>query len=123
MASGSERPRIVTDGQSVTFHTTLRPGREVEYEQVHASIPDSLERDIRSAGCTSWMIFRSELVLTHVLLTSDIESLFAALDSSSAHAAWQKVISPLLDIAEPLPAVTSHKPGTLVWSLNPLANQ
>ena len=34
----------------VALHTRLKPGREAEYEQVHAVIPSDLEVALRDAG-------------------------------------------------------------------------
>ncbi len=84
---------------------------------MHASIPYDLELDIRTAGCTSWMIYRNGLDLNHIIRTADPEVLFTALDYSDAHASWHKVVAPLLDEAEPLAAVEGGDLGSLVWSL------
>src|SRR6476469_8246523 len=41
----------------VALHTRLKPGREEEYEQVHAVIPRDLEIALRDAGVTAWASF------------------------------------------------------------------
>ena len=51
----------------VALHTRLRPGKEAEYERVHAVIPRDLEIALRDAGVSSWAIYRDGLDLFHVL--------------------------------------------------------
>lgn len=118
MASGGEGLGRLSQDVEFRFQTRLRAGCSSEYERVHKSIPPELELDIRSAGCTAWSIHRNGLILSHFLRTRDPECLFQALDTSPAHAAWQKIVSPLLDGAEPILAVEPGDPGSLVWSLD-----
>jgi L-rhamnose mutarotase len=103
---------------ALVFQTRLRGGTGSDYERIHAIIPRELDHDIRAAGCASWTIRRSGLVLTHVLRVESADALFAALDASSAHAEWQGLIGPLLESKSiDILATAPVSAGSLVWCL------
>ena len=84
----------------VALHTRLKPGREEEYEQVHAVIPRDLEIALRDAGVTSWAIFRDGLDLFHVLEVEDYQAMRAALRDHPANIPWQERMSELLAVED-----------------------
>jgi L-rhamnose mutarotase len=84
----------------VALHTRLKPGREAEYEQVHAVIPSDLDVALRDAGVTSWAIFRDGLDLFHVLEVEDYQAMRHALRDHPANIPWQARMSELLDVAD-----------------------
>ena len=57
--------------QRVALHTRLKPGKEAEYESVHAVVPPELDTALREAGVHSWRIWRNGLDLFHVLEVDD----------------------------------------------------
>jgi L-rhamnose mutarotase len=99
----------------VALHTRLKPGRETEYEQVHAVIPRDLEVALRDAGVTSWAIFRDGLDLFHVLEVEDYQAMRHALRDHPANVPWQERMSQLLAVEDDYSgADTGLK---LVWEL------
>jgi len=57
--------------QRVALHTKLKPGKEAEYESVHAVIPPELDTALRAAGVRTWRIWRTGLDLFHVVEVDD----------------------------------------------------
>jgi L-rhamnose mutarotase len=84
----------------VALHTRLKPGREAEYEKVHAVIPRDLEVALRDAGVTSWAIFRDGLDLFHVLEVEDYQAMRHALRDHPANIPWQERMSELLAVED-----------------------
>lgn len=86
--------------ERVALHTKLKPGKEVEYDRVHAAIPDDLDVALREAGVTSWRIWRDGLDLFHVVECEDYRQMRDHLRDHPANLPWQKQINELLDIAD-----------------------
>jgi L-rhamnose mutarotase len=84
----------------VALHTRLKPGREEEYEKVHAVIPRDLEIALRDAGVTAWAIFRDGLDLFHVLEVEDYQAMRHALRDHPANIPWQERMSQLLAVED-----------------------
>jgi L-rhamnose mutarotase len=100
----------------VALHTRLKPGREEEYEQVHAVIPRDLEVALRDAGVTSWAIFRDGLDLFHVLEVEDYQAMRHALRDHPANIPWQARMSELLAVEDDY---SGNDTGLkLVWELS-----
>ena len=99
----------------VALHTRLKPGKESEYERVHAVIPAELDIALRAAGVSSWRIWRDELDLFHVLEVGDYAAMRAALRDHPANVAWQARMAELLDVEDDYSgADTGLRP---VWEL------
>ena len=75
--------------QRIALHTRLAPGKEAEYEQVHAVIPDELDAALREAGVRSWRIWRSGQDLFHVVEVEDYRHMRAFLRDHPANLPWQ----------------------------------
>lgn len=84
----------------VALHTRLKPGREAEYEQVHAVIPSDLDVALRDAGVSSWAIFRDGLDLFHVLEVEDYQAMRHVLRDHPANVPWQERMAELLDVED-----------------------
>jgi L-rhamnose mutarotase len=84
----------------VALHTRLKPGREEEYEQVHAVIPRDLDVALRDAGVSSWAIFRDGLDLFHVLEVEDYQAMRHAMRDHPANLPWQARMAELLDVED-----------------------
>jgi L-rhamnose mutarotase len=84
----------------VALHTRLKPGREAEYETVHAVIPEDLDAALRRAGVRTWRIWRDGLDLFHFVEVDDFDAMRAALADDPADIAWQARINLLLDAAD-----------------------
>jgi len=80
----------------VALHTRLKPGKESEYERVHAVIPPELDTALRAAGVSSWRIWRDDLDLFHVVEVEDYAAMRAALRDHPANTAWQARMAELL---------------------------
>jgi L-rhamnose mutarotase len=57
--------------ERIALHTRLKPGRQQEYEDVHAVIPSELDAALREAGVTNWRIWRGGQDLFHLVECED----------------------------------------------------
>jgi len=103
--------------QTIALHTRLKPGKESEYESVHAAIPSDLDAALREAGVRSWCIWRSGRDLFHVVEVEDYQAMRAALKDHPANIPWQASMSELLEVEDDY---SGNDTGIgLVWSLPP----
>ncbi|MDA3625760.1 L-rhamnose mutarotase [Saccharopolyspora sp. WRP15-2] len=86
--------------QRIALRTKLAPGREAEYEQVHAVIPAELDAALREAGVHSWRIWRDGQDLFHVVEVEDYQAMRRALRDHPANVAWQARMSELLAVED-----------------------
>ena len=95
--------------------TTLRPGRERDYERVHARIPEAVATALRSAGVLRWTIWRDGSHLFHVIETrAGYPAMLAALaPMGPLDPAWDELIGSMLEPGEASDVVL---PG--VWTLD-----
>lgn len=101
--------------QQVALHTRLKPGKEEEYEQVHAVIPAELDAALRAAGVHSWRIWRDGQDLFHLVEVEDYRSMRHALRDHPANVPWQQRMSELLDVQD---SYAGDDDGLrLVWEL------
>ena len=82
--------------------TTLRPGRELDYERVHARIPEPVAQALRRAGVLRWTIWRDGSHLFHTIETRDgYPAMLAALAPVlPLDPAWDQLIASLLEPGE-----------------------
>jgi L-rhamnose mutarotase len=85
---------------SIALHTRLRPGKEDEYEAVHAVIPPALDEALRSAGVRSWRIWRDGLDLFHLVEVDDYRRMRACLRDHPANVPWQARMAELLEVED-----------------------
>jgi L-rhamnose mutarotase len=101
--------------ETVALHTRLRPGKEAEYDRVHARIPDELDAALRSAGVRSWRIWRSGRDLFHLVECDDYAAMRAHLRDHPANLPWQARMAELLEVEDDY---SGTQPGVkLVWEL------
>lgn len=95
--------------------TLLRPGREAEYDAVHAAVPEVVLDALRGAGVLRWTIWRDGRALFHSIDTvAGYGALLAALERlGPLDPAWDAVIADLLEDA---PGSDVLLPG--VWTMN-----
>jgi L-rhamnose mutarotase len=86
--------------ERIALHTRLKPGKEEEYERVHAVIPADLDAALRDAGVKSWQIWRDGLDLFHVVEVEDYKAMRHALAEHPANIPWQARMAELLDIED-----------------------
>jgi L-rhamnose mutarotase len=86
--------------QTIALHTRLRPGRELDYERVHAVIPVELDAALRAAGVHGWRIWRDGLDLFHVVECADYRAMRDALRDHPVNVAWQVEMAELLAVAD-----------------------
>ncbi|WP_409490375.1 L-rhamnose mutarotase [Amycolatopsis sp. cmx-11-12] len=99
----------------MALHTRLKPGKEAEYESVHAVIPVDLDEALRSAGVHSWRIWRDGLDLFHLVEVEDYAKMRATLRDHPANIPWQARMSELLDVEDDY---SGNDSGLgLVWEL------
>lgn len=86
--------------QKIALHTRLKPGREAEYDAVHARIGDDLDAALRAAGVHSWNIWRSGRELFHVVEVADYQGMRRELAQNPVNIAWQAVMAELLEVED-----------------------
>jgi len=86
--------------QRVALHTRLKPGREADYDAVHAVIPAELDAALREAGVRSWRIWRDGRDLFHVVEVDDYRRMRDALRDHPANVPWQARMAELLDVTD-----------------------
>jgi L-rhamnose mutarotase len=101
--------------QHIAVHTRLRPGREADYERIHAEIPAALAERLRAAGVADWRIWRDGQDLIHVIDVEDYRAMRHALADDPVNAAWQELINPLLEADDDYSGQDDGLPR--VWSL------
>jgi len=101
--------------QRVALHTRLRPGKEQEYEQVHAVIPADLDAALREAGVRTWRIWRDGPDLFHVVEVEDYQAMRHALREHPANVPWQARMAELLAVQDDYSGGDSGV--RLVWEL------
>jgi L-rhamnose mutarotase len=83
--------------QRIALHTRLKPGREAEYERVHAVIPAELDAALREAGVRSWEIWRDGRDLVEV---EDYQAMRRKLADHPANVPWQARMAELLEVQD-----------------------
>lgn len=86
--------------QKIALHTRLKPGKETEYDTVHARISDELDVALRAAGVTGWNIWRSGRDLFHVVEVADYQAMRKELALNPVNIAWQAVMAQLLEVED-----------------------
>jgi L-rhamnose mutarotase len=86
--------------QRIALHTRLAPGKEEEYERVHAVIPTDLDAALREAGVRSWRIWRDGRDLFHVVEVEDYQRMRHLLRDHPANIPWQERMSQLLEVED-----------------------
>ena len=101
--------------ETVALHTRLKPGREADYEAVHAVIPDELDAALREAGVHSWRIWRSGRDLFHLVEVEDYAHMRRLLAEHPANIPWQARMAELLEVQDDY---SGAEPSVnLVWAL------
>ena len=99
----------------VALHTRLKPGKEREYERVHAVIPPELDIALREAGVSTWRIWRDGLDLFHLVEVTDYAAMRRALRDHPANVPWQARMAELLDVEDDYSGTDTGL--DLVWEL------
>jgi L-rhamnose mutarotase len=110
----------VTVATRFTFTTTVLPGHETDYDDVHRVTPVELDSVIRTAGTRFWRIERDGTRLIHFVEVDSIGEFDRVLDASEVNARWQLVVGPHLEPgAAPRMIVDDFEfgKGDLVWEL------
>lgn len=101
--------------QQITLHTRLKPGREADYERIHAQIPADLDAALRQAGVRTWRIWRSGRELFHAIEVDDYHAMRAALRDHPANVPWQAQMAELLEVPDDYGG--NDNGLSLVWEL------
>lgn len=101
--------------ERIALHTRLKPGKEGDYDRVHATIPPELDAALRAAGVHTWRIWRSGRDLFHVVEVDDYKAMRAALRDHPANVPWQARMAELLEVEDDYSGDDSGVP--LVWEL------
>jgi L-rhamnose mutarotase len=105
--------------ERIALHTRLKPGREPDYDRIHARIPDALDPKLRAAGVTSWSIWRSGRELFHLVEVDDYRAMRLALAHDAVNIEWQEQMAELLEVEDDYSGDDSGIP--LVWTLPEMA--
>ncbi|PYI69928.1 L-rhamnose mutarotase [Arthrobacter livingstonensis] len=84
----------------MALHTRLKPGKEADYDAVHARISGELDHALRAAGVTGWNIWRSGRELFHVVRVSEYQAMRRQLAANPVNIAWQAVMAELLEVED-----------------------
>ncbi|MEU6140747.1 L-rhamnose mutarotase [Streptomyces sp. NPDC047081] len=101
----------------VALHTKVRADRIAEYEAAHREVPKELTDAIRTAGATSWTIYRSGTDLFHVLECEDYARLLSELEKLPVNIAWQARMAELLDVVHDYSDEGADAGLPVVWEL------
>ncbi len=86
--------------ERIALHTRLAPGKEEEYEKVHAVVPADLDAALREAGVHTWRIWRDGRDLFHVVEVEDYRRMRAFLREHPANIPWQARMAELLEVED-----------------------
>jgi L-rhamnose mutarotase len=101
--------------ETVALHTRLAPGREADYERIHAVIPPELDTALRAAGVHNWRIWRSGRELFHLVECEDYTRMRAFLQKHPANIPWQERMGELLEVTDDYSG--DDRGIGLVWAL------
>ena len=99
----------------IALHTRLAPGKEADYDRIHAVIPVDLDAALRAAGVRAWRIWRDGLDVFHVVECDDYAAMRHALREHPANVPWQARMAELLDVQDDYSGDDRGLP--LVWEL------
>jgi L-rhamnose mutarotase len=102
--------------QRIALHTRLKPGKEAEYESIHAVIPSELDALLRATGVRSWRIYRTGRDLFHFVEVDDYAAFLKAVERHPVNVAWQERMSMLLEVSHDYVNPESNV-LPLVWEL------
>lgn len=101
--------------EQIALHTRLKPGREADYDRIHATIPSELDAALREAGVHQWRIWRDGLDLFHLVEVEDYQAMRRALREHPANVVWQERMAELLELPD---SYSGDDRGlALVWEL------
>ena len=86
--------------ETIALHTRLKPGKEADYERIHAAIPSALDPRLREAGVRSWRIWRSGRELFHLVEVDDYSAMRHALADDPVNIEWQAQMAELLEVED-----------------------
>ena len=84
----------------IALHTVLKPGAQARYDEVHAVIPEELDRALREAGVLGWRIWRDGQHLFHLVRVADPAHMRRTLRDHPANKVWQQRMAELLEVAD-----------------------
>jgi L-rhamnose mutarotase len=102
----------------VALHTRIRPGRTAEYEAAHREVPEELTAAIRSAGVTSWTIWRSGLDLSHLIDCDNYQAMLSRLEQLPVNVAWQTRMGELLEVSHDYSDAGGDAGLPVAWDLD-----
>ncbi|MED7948792.1 L-rhamnose mutarotase [Streptomyces sp. BE20] len=101
----------------VALHTRVRADQISAYELAHQQVPIELTAAIRTAGATSWTIWRSGTELFHLIECADYAALLAGLEGLPVNIAWQARMAELLDVVHDYSVDGAAAGLPVVWEL------
>lgn len=101
--------------ERIALHTRLKAGRELDYERIHARVPDELDERLRAAGVHGWSIWRSGRDLFHLVEVDDYAAMRRMLADDPVNLVWQGRMAELLEVEDDYSGDDHGLP--LVWML------
>lgn len=100
--------------ETIALNTRLKPGREADYDRIHASLAPQLHAALKAAGVQDWRIWRSGRELFHLVQVGDYRAMRLELAEHPANIAWQAHMAELLEVGDDY---SGHDTGIpMVWS-------
>lgn len=120
ISSSSKENDISQSIVTVGRRTRIRPGRELDYVAVHATIPTEVADALRRSGIVTWHIWIDGGTLFHSIDTLDgyerfVEEITAL---GPVNSGWDELIASILD-SDPF----SDQMLQLVWSMDASGQQ
>ena len=100
--------------ETIALNTRLKPGKEADYDRIHASIAPELHAALASAGVHDWRIWRSGRELFHVVQVEDYRAMRRQLAAHPVNITWQARMAELLEVDDDYSGDDSGI--TQVWS-------
>lgn len=100
--------------ETIALNTRLKPGREADYDRIHASLAPQLHAALKTAGVQDWRIWRNGRELFHLVQVEDYRAMRLELAEHPVNIAWQAHMAEMLEVGDDYSGDDSGI--QLVWS-------
>jgi L-rhamnose mutarotase len=101
----------------IALHSTLREGRELDYERAHRVVRPDLLALLQRAGISEWVIWRSGRELFHLVECDDFEAALEIIGRDPADVRWQRAMADYVETFSTNPDGAAGMGLREVWAL------